>query len=112
MNPRGYQPERRANTRKACRLAITCRPFTKPTGDDFAATARNISTSGISILANQPVTAHTLLVYLRNVPGTFSLSKLVRVKTLDTDESAHCQLGCVFVKKLTPYELAWLLEKN
>src|SRR5262245_43634008 len=107
LGSRGYYPDHRTTNRKVCRLSIYCRPFTQPECDEFTATVQHISTSGINILAGQPVAAHTLMVKLRNAAGTFSLSKLVRVKHSEPEDIAQCRLGCVFVKKLTSYELAW-----
>jgi len=109
---RSEESERRGGHREGCNLPITCRSFSRTGGEPFLATLCDISTSGIGILVDKRVPIQTLTVVLRDLQGSFALSKLVRVKHTHWEGAAPWRLGAAFVKQLNTYELDWVLGKE
>src|SRR5262249_54568264 len=97
--------ERRRSVREVCKLTVTCRALSQVGGDSFPAIVHDISTDGIGLWVDQRVAFQTLKVELHDQVGTYSLSKLVRVKHVGLDAATHSCLGGMFVKKLSQNEL-------
>ena len=96
--------ERRDSTRQVCHLFATCHPFSDPPKDSFLAIAHDISNDGVGLWIRQGVASPTMTVELKDPSGTYSLSKLVRVKHI-----GQRTVGGIFLKKLSQDELEWLL---
>ena len=101
--------ERRESTRQVCNLFATCRPFSHSRNDPFLAIAHDISSDGVGLWVRQGVASRTLTVELRDHSGTYSLSKVVRVKRIGQHAAARSCIGGIFVKKLSQEELEGLL---
>ena len=102
---RGYQVgERRDGQRTKYDCVQLVAPYngvTMPSQAEFRrAHCRDLASGGFSFFAEQPPQTDQLIVALGDVPFTFFVAEVKRVRQADVDLTGSYLIGCKFVERL------------
>src|SRR5262249_13728149 len=103
--------ERREALRFPCKLVATCRPAGAPEGDCQTVSVRNLSPTGLGLIAEAAIAPGTLLAvqFLLRCKGS-SWAAQVRVLHVRPEGTAGWYHGCRFMHPLGRSELESLVQ--
>ena len=108
-NPYLHDLERRDGGRHACSLEATSHPIEAGETLSWGAVVHDISLGGLGITLCYPFKPGTYLAVELQCPENMVRTLMVRVVHVHDETDGQWDLGCEFIKPLTPSELELFL---